>query len=102
MSDTDSAPTGNTEAFGQCASRSVSLPGCRATRWFYEERLGLPLAGRWSRRAPGTGKESQYMHLFLSWATATSLRFLTSPRRRPTSTLLAGQLRTHRPRGGKS
>ena len=96
MSDTDSAPTGTLKRLCNVHHAAFRCRDAEQTRWFYEEVLGLPLAAAMVFDAlPGTGKESQYMHLFLSWATATSLRFLTSPRRRPMSTLPARTASTY-------
>ena len=65
MSDTESAPTGTLKRLGNVHHAAFRCRDAEQTRWFYEEVLGLPLAAAMVFDAlPGTGKESQYMHLF--------------------------------------
>lgn len=50
------------------------------TRWFYEEVLGLPLAAAMVFDAlPGTGKKSDYMHLFFELGDGNFIAFFDEP-----------------------
>ncbi len=50
------------------------------TRWFYEDVLGLPLAAAMVFDAlPGTGKKSDYMHLFFELGDGNFIAFFDEP-----------------------
>jgi len=50
------------------------------TRWFYEEVLGLPLAAAMVFDAlPGSGKKSDYMHLFFELGDGNFIAFFDEP-----------------------
>ncbi|MBM3226654.1 MAG: VOC family protein, partial [Candidatus Tectomicrobia bacterium] len=44
-----------------------------ATRHFYEDILGIPLAATWAERSPATGRE--YCHTFFTLADGSALAF---------------------------
>ena len=50
------------------------------TRWFYEDVLGLPLAAAMVfDEIPGSGRKSEYMHLFFELADGNFIAFFDEP-----------------------
>ncbi|NDH40168.1 MAG: VOC family protein [Gammaproteobacteria bacterium] len=50
------------------------------TRWFYEDVLGLPLAAAMVfDEIPGSGRKSEYMHLFFQLADGNFIAFFDEP-----------------------
>ena len=79
MSNSDNEATGNLRRLGNVHHAAFRCRDAEQTRWFYEEVLGLPLAAAMVFDAlPGTGKKSQYMHLFFELGDGNLLPFSTS------------------------
>ena len=80
MGDTDSTPPGTLKRLGNVHHAAFRCRDAEQTRWFYEEVLGLPLAAAMVFDAlPGTGKESQYMHLFFELGDGNFIAFFDEP-----------------------
>ena len=80
MSDTDSTPPGTLKRLGNVHHAAFRCRDAEQTRWFYEEILGLPLAAAMVFDAlPGTGKKSQYMHLFFELGDGNFIAFFDEP-----------------------
>ena len=80
MSDSDSGSTGKLRRLGNVHHAAFRCRDAEQTRWFYEEVLGLPLAAAMVFDAlPGTGKKSQYMHLFFELGDGNFIAFFDEP-----------------------
>ena len=80
MSDSDNEASGNLRRLGNVHHAAFRCRDAEQTRWFYEEVLGLPLAAAMVFDAlPGTGKKSQYMHLFFELGDGNFIAFFDEP-----------------------
>lgn len=73
----------NSSEFSRLGNVHHAAYRCRdaeQTRWFYEEVLGLPLAAAMVFDAlPGSGQQSDYMHLFFELGDGNFIAFFDEP-----------------------
>ena len=80
MSDSDNIATSKLRRLGNVHHAAFRCRDAEQTRWFYEEVLGLPLAAAMVFDAlPGTGRKSQYMHLFFELGDGNFIAFFDEP-----------------------
>lgn len=80
MSEEDVSELPTLKRLGNVHHAAYRCRDAEQTRWFYEDVLGLPLAAAMVfDEIPGSGRKSDYMHLFFELADGNFIAFFDEP-----------------------